>query len=413
MASTTPNATIDSKDVLSNVEYSFTPDKFIDGVTLSDLSLKEVILAESLLTPGLQTTLKFHAYVHANDGEKLRNYDQFKNATIEVKVSREILEAYKFPKEMRLRQRVYRISNRRMITTNIEEFTMSACDDTLLHDAKSLVSKSWQCTTPSAVVQEVLSRCAKVYQLDVEASNPGRDYIADNIHPFQVVAEQANAALADGNDPSFVHYMTYENGGTHHFRSLKSLVKQAPVVTFNYAEGAQYAVPTYIMKYDNPCDFDLLSDLLNGIDENGNEINSVAALNPYTGQYSLFGNQDLDCGIGGGNIIHTFTNNGAAEEHNMCNSGIEQFRLRRQARMNLLEQDKIAMKIVVPWNPVLNVGKVVDVNLYVKSATGDMSVLYGSGRYLISSLVHNVKNGGYSTTTMDLISETAAKSGAQ
>lgn len=368
------------------------------------------------MTPGLQTSLKFQSYVHAtnDNASDVKNFDQFKNAEINISINRPILKDFDYPDELRLRQRVYRLSSRKMNTTSIEEFTISACHDTLLNDAKSLVTKSWKCASPSTVVQDVLTQCAGVSssRLDVESTSVVRSYIADNIHPFQVVAEQANVALADGNDPSFIHYMTYENNGTHKFKSLKNLIKQAPVATFSFAEGGQYADPNFIMSYNFPCDFDLLSDLLNGIDENGREINSIAVVNPFSGQWSLFGSQVSDCGIGSGNIIHTFTNQQSGEEHNMCDSGVEKYRLRRQARMNLLEQDKIALRIIVPWNPVLNAGKTIDVKLFLKSGTKNTTPLYGSGKYLIASLVHNIKNGGYSTTTLDCISETSAKSGA-
>lgn len=415
MPTTQKTAVSDSHQVMADVQYGIEPQgRQITPATLLDLSVKEIILAESLLTPGLQTTVKFHSMVHQKYEETIKDFDGFKNAILNLKITRPVLKDFNFREDMLVRQRIYRVSNRKQTTQNIEELTVSACDDSLLNDARSLVSKSWKCTSPAQVVRDVLTQCAKIpsTKLDIETENSSRSYIADNIHPFQVVAEQANAALANGNDPSFIHYMTYDNFGTHHFRSLAYLIKQTPVATFNYAEGSNYAVPTYILKYEFPCDFDLLSDILNGIDVDGKEINTVAVLNPYSGQSSLFGGTVSDCGIGMGNIIHTVTNQGTAEEHNMCNSNIEKFRLRRQARMNLLEQDKIALRMTVPWNPDLHAGKTVDVNLYLKKEDGLDTVLYGSGRYLIASMVHNIKAGGYSTTTMDCISQTAAQTGA-
>ena len=67
-----------------------------------------------------------------------------------------------------------------------------------------------------------------------------RDYIAENIHPFQVIAQQANMALKGGN-PDYVHFMTYGwfGGGswpTHHFRSLSSLCQGNPVRTYSYGD---------------------------------------------------------------------------------------------------------------------------------------------------------------------------------
>ena len=241
-----------------------------------------------------------------------------------------------------------------------------------------------------------------------------RDYTAENIHPFQVVTQQANASLANGNDPSFVHYMTYENFGTHHFRSIASLAKEPPPIkkAFLYSEtGATsgYANPYSILTYSFPCDFDLLSDVLNGIDTDGSFINSLTTFNPLSATFSLFGNQALDCGIGGGVYNVTKTNYDTEQAQDMCRMEVEKYLLKRQARMSLLEQDKIALRFTVPWNPLLHAGKTVDVELKRKGTKNANDFLYGTGRYLIVNLVHNIKNGGYSTTTMECVAQTAGQ----
>jgi hypothetical protein len=90
---------------------------------------------------------------------------------------------------------------------------------------------------------------------------------------------------------------------------------------------------------------------------------------------------------------------------------VEKYLLKRQARMNLLEQDKIALKVTVPWNPELNVGKMIDVLFPRKTGKAGTSndVLYGTGRYLIVNLVHTIKSGGFSTTTMECVAQTAGQ----
>lgn len=114
-----------------------------------------------------------------------------------------------------------------------------------------MVSKSWACDTPSAVTSEVLQSCAGVSgnKLDVQSCEPSRPYVAENIHPFQVVAQQTNVAL-DGNDPSFLHYMTFgggnpTDGGIHHFRSLKNLTSKSP-------GNRKFVFSEFLNVYDNP-----------------------------------------------------------------------------------------------------------------------------------------------------------------
>lgn len=386
---------------------------------LDDFTVQEITLVESLLTPGIQTAIKCHSYRHVLPN---KNLDEFKNLTANIKIARPILKAYKFNEDtLEVNPRIYRLADRKMINPNNEEFVLYGCDDSLLNNARELVSQNWNSTPPSDVVRQVLSSSARVINMDIESSSPSRDYIAENIHPFDVVKQQAEVALANSNDPSFLHYMTYENGGTHHFRSLASLSKGIPVVELTHTDtaGAKsekndiyggYRNPRMIMTYSFPCDFDLLSDLLNGIDTDGRDLTSMILSNAFLGQFSLSGVQTIANGLGQGIFKLGQTNFNSADQQDASNSGIEQSLLKRQARMNLLEPDKVALRLTVPWNPVYHAGKVIRVNLYNKNDRNKAPIqLYGAGDYLISSMVHTVKRGGFSTTTMDCVSTTVGK----
>ena len=367
----------------------------------------EIILGESLLTPGLQTSIKYHAYIH---NLPPRNIDDFKNRSLRITIERKNLEKFKLNPIMNVDQIIYRCDNRKLIDNNIEEFTLHACDQTLLDDAATLVSKMWKCTTPSAVVREVLSTCAGAPNLDVESSSPARDYIAENIHPFQVVAQQANVALAGGDDPSFIHFMTYQNLGTHHFRSLYSMTRQSPVMEYFFAETGNrqgYAIPYIIMTYQFPCDFDLLSDTLNGTGVDGSSLSSYFSFNPLLKMFNVFGGNVYGCGIGRGVTKLALSNEGSAQQQNACPDYSKLYVQKRQARMGLLEQNKIALRLTVPWNPILNVGKTI--RIFLQNKEDPRILTYGSGDYLIHSLTHNIKYGGFATITMDCVSSTVGQ----
>ena len=191
----------------------------VDNAGGQGYTIKEILLNESILNPGLQTIVTLQSDIYMPG----KNLDSFKNSIMGLSLSSR-------NGSMTIDQKIYRLDNREFMPINVgptEEFSLHACDQSLLNDAKSLVSKSWKCETPDTIVKYVLQSCAGVRNIDVQSSQPSRDYIAENIHPFQVVVQQANVAL-DGDDPSFVHYMTYKNNGTHHFRSLKSLCKGSP-----------------------------------------------------------------------------------------------------------------------------------------------------------------------------------------
>lgn len=388
-----------------------------------DMTVREAVLSESLLTPGLQTSVLLDSFMHVStlsgsEATPPKDFDDFKSKIMKIRIARPLnSEYYGIQDTLNVSQRIYRLDRRKPINNNNEQFRVHACDDSLLNDARSLVSKSWKCTSPTQVVEDVLRQCAGVpgSRLQTESSGPPRDYIAENIHPFQVVTQQANAALADnGNDPSFVHYMTYENFGTHHFKSIYNLARQ-PVINettpFTFAEtgiSTGYGNPYSILSYSFPCDFDLLSDLLNGVDTDGRNINSLTTTNPIAGVHSLHGNQALGCGIGGGVYNISRTNYNTEQAQDQCRFDVEKYLLRRQARMSLLEQDKIALKMTVPWNPTLNAGKMIKVQFYRKGSI-KQEFLYGSGNYLIVNLVHTVKNGGFSTTTVECVAQTAGR----
>lgn len=395
---------------------------FIGGVQFAGVTMKEILLSENLLTPGLQTAVTLQSFVHTTNRPNV--YEDYKNKDVSIELFNTTPGTNQESRIGIIRQKIYRLDNRSLMPHNIspiEEFTLHACDPSLLEDAKSLVSKSWKCTQPSEIVQNVLSTCLNVQSLDIDdSSNPGRDYIAERIHPFQVVSQQANVAL-DRDDPSYLHYMTYNTvgqNGTHHFRSLKSLSEGSIYKTYYaYESGVRgyqhYNSPLqspdrqdFAIGFSFPCDFDLLSDALNGIDEGGMDINVLSVFDESIGAFGMLGDmaQNMDfCGKGG-NFKISKTNKSSAGQHNACETDVERYLLKRQARMGLLEKDKVALRIVGPLDINLHVGQIINFEWYNKY---NKQLLYGSGTYIVSGLNHNIQFGGFSTSTLDCVSVTA------
>lgn len=390
--------------------------RFTDQVAatdLADFSIVEVTLGESLLTPGLQTSVRVQSFAH---NQVVKNLDNFRKAGLQISLTRPILAIAGFEDTLDVDQVIYRIDKRKMINNVTEEFTIRACDPSLLNDAETLVSKSWKCESPSDIVRYVLGSCIGATSTDVEDSDPSRDYIAENIHPFQVIQQQANYALW-GDDPSFLHYMTYKNGGTHHFRSLASLCgdydeDNIPTFTYNESPNA-YANPNSALTYSFPCDFDVLADILNGIDENGNNMSSVALFDPNLKSFSLMGNTDIGCGNGAGVFRYAITNQNSAEFTDSCPDYAKEYLLKRQARMGLLEPNRINLRLVVPFNASLHVGTVIRFIVYNKGAEDVINedYNYGSGYYLILNMFHNYTLGGHATTVLDCVYQTVGVSG--
>jgi len=403
-------------DTLVDFEFAI----YNDGLQrelFADTTPVEITMVESLLTPGLQTSVKFHSFKKTDN---VKNLDKLKDIVADIKIRRPILSLINHSTEMNITQRIYRLEKRRMLDINNEEYILQLCDQTLLTDAENLVSWSWKCSTPTQITSEVLRRCAKAKLGIMEGSYPARDYFADNIHPFQVVTQQEDVALAPGDDPSFVHFMTYEGmragsgdpRGLHHFRSLKRMAQQEPSYVFAVAEigydGKYSSMGVFnnkktftIMEHSFPADFDLLSDILNGVGGGGK---SLLIFRPADKVISLLGNKGGPCGVGAQDLSEAFSNaNNPSLEG--CPTDVEKHLLKRQARMNLLSENDVALRITVPWMTNLHVGQTIEIK--IPHPSGEEN--YGSGKYLIASLVHNIRTGGYSTITMDCVSESVSR----
>ena len=108
------------------------------------------------------------------------------------------------------------------------------------------------------------------------------------------------------------------------------------------------------------------------------------------------------------NKLLAMTNLGTAQQQGAggggCETKVEKYLHARQARMALLDKEKIALRITVPWSPWLHVGNKIEfiwTNRYDQSQK-----LYGSGEYIIAHMTHNIQFGGYAVTNLDCIANT-------
>lgn len=374
----------------------------IGGIVYPDITTKEIVIGESLLNPGLMLSMTFQSKVY---GEFNKVYMNVKNQPVTLSLSNRLGDNLSISN-----MRAYRLDNRSMMPLNMgqtEEFTVHAVHETLLEDARHTMSKTWKCTTPDRIVSEALE-CVTAGSRQIDGSSPARDYMAENLHPYQVIQQQCNAAL-DGNDPSFIHWMTYEAGGTHYFRSLKRLISQGNAATFSFRPSNASmnfhdpANSNQVIVFEFPCMFDYLSDLLNGVEVNGSNINSLIAVNAAT----VTGGSQFLSGVGamlnkgcfvGGNVKQSLTNKGSGQDYG-CQTDVESHLLLRQARMALLDRDKIALRLTVPWAPNIHAGNKIFFAWYDK----DNSLMPDSDAFIVASLTHKIQYGGFPTTSLDCI----------
>lgn len=369
---------------------------------LNEASLVEIYLGESILNPVLTTTISVQ-----DTASVYKNLDAYKGAYVDLSMyNPNIGEDY----TLDVKQVIYRIENRMPMNYNSESFNLQACDETLLNNARVRISYFWQCSNPGSIVDQVLNCAGAKNIIMPKPPSNIRNYQAANIHPFQIIAEQADFSINSNNDPSYLHFMTYRKFGSHHFESFQDMTKKAPVWYYYYNEKGQdtqqIGDPHSIMQYSFPCEFDLLSDIMNGLDFNPEYKTSMISVNPQSGEMYLVGGQvgDYGCGGIGGVISASAFSNMNSSQDDGCETAIEQYLHLRPPRMALLQSDKISLKMIVPFNPIIHAGDMIDVKFYAKR--DDIEYDYGSGKYLIVSLTHNIKPGAtmYATTTLECVS---------
>ena len=386
----------------------------LSGAVPPDTAVKEVIIGESLLNPSAHVAVTLQSVIYT-DYEK--DWNLFRCSPMSLYISDDNTEN---PRTMQVNQQAYRCDNRHFSSLNtaqVEELTLHACDQTILKDAETVVNKSWKCSTPTEVVKYALQQIGASGSI-VESAGPARPYVAEYIHPLQVIQQQANVALADGSDPSFLHYMTINDGdgrNIHHFTPLTRLAQGTPydiyasdtAITggkgFNQSIYRNYNIA---INFSFPCDFDVLTDILNGVNCDGINLNQTRTFNFVNGVADAVG--ALNSALGMANKLFAVTNLGTAQQQGAggggCETAVEKYLHKRQARMALLDKDKIALRITVPWSPWLHVGNKIHFHWFNRYNQSDE--LYGSGQYIIAHLTHNIQFGGYAVTNLDCIANT-------
>lgn len=407
----------------------------VDGLSAdltNQLTISEVSLTESLSLPGLVSTIIVQSATNtdrqnqvttAESQTPIKNLDEYYGKKAGIVADRPIIrDLYgdTLKSTFTTSQTIYRLSNRVKVNYNIEQFQLDLCDTSLLYDAKQYISKSWKNVTPDEIVRDVLAPFPNM-NLEIEKVKPKQDYISNFLHPFQIVNQMADLSLSDVNtlDPSLVHFMTYqtikgEDHPTHNYRSLTAMAKQEPVFNFAYSakdtQDLNYSLPSDIMTYSFPLDFDLLSDLLNGVDETGKSFVQMNVLNTLSNKISTFGPlfgpvASLFSVLGESPWLEA-TNLGTEDIQNSAPMASEQIKILRRARMGLIEQSNLALRFTIPFAPFLNAGRTVTVHF---SNTQNGTPLYGTGKYLIVNMTHNIKLGGMGTTTLECVSDSVSR----
>lgn len=423
------------KDLLLSVENQ--------RLMASEITPTNVYIHESILSPTVQISITFLDTIHV-----IKNFIQYKikggempNMSMTVINPRFNIEGgnhvHSVTRDAELpinNFKVYRMDSRRPLNYHMEQYTLHLCSPSIIKNQIYRMSHFYKMKELSKVVEDAMDSAGiKKNVRFIEKTDLKRDYISNNQHPFQVISEIADMSMKDQH-AQFLHYMTTEEvQGKHYFVSLKHLIKRADGKNFKgdfqYSYNEKGANETFyiddIMTYEFPCDFDTLLDLSGGIIHNKadhkNHKPSMVSINPFDGGVFM-----VDGKIHGDNKLRGFggaLNAGAWSNKNNFESvktsgtfigatttgdasrpsGVEKYLHKRTENITFLHREKIDLKIVVPFNPTLHAGNLIDVSFFSKREKGTKNKNYGSGIYLIVHLTHDVKVGNYGTSIFECI----------
>ena len=352
--------------------------------------------------------------------------------------------------------RIFKVSNRSINVSNgFEVYTLNFCSEEFLFSEQYRISKGYVNTSISDIVADILINYVKVgtsgkKNVYIQPTKNVYDFVLPNKKIFETInwlsiyAQPANNIGAD--------MLFFENNYGYFFNSLQSLYQQSAYQTYFYnPKNISVEIADQIV---NVTDFEVLNffDTLNAI-TNGTFANKTitfdvltrtkrtnnmfsyddyfsnsASLNPYPitnnyqnrrgdSMYQVMDGIDLEMGalrMASGNKaekLNSYVMASKGGANNVANDiFIEYYLKNRVAQYGLINYTRI--KIVVPGDPSVTVGKTVNFNtLAVTPATysdnkREFDPFY-SGKYLVTACRHVVKKDTY-ITVLELSKESVS-----
>jgi hypothetical protein len=369
---------------------------------------------------------------------------------IQIKLKKTVKDQFSFSRNFR----VYKITNR--VTTesnNAELYTLNFCSEELLVSEQYRISKAFKGKKISEIITSILKDYLKVgtgntKKISISATQGTYDFVLPNKKIFDTISWLSTYALPLPGVGVGADMLFFENADGYWFKSLQELYKQTVYRTFKY--DPKNISDDLNQKVSNVYNFEVL-DLFNtlGAISNGTFSNRVISIDPllrtsketdfnydtYFGKSKNLNKASLtnnyknrinktmydappkDLQAGTLRMVTTNSNQKkqpfiAGKPNSVGNDiFVETFMPNRVAQIALANYMRI--KITVPGDPNLAVGKLIDFEIYaatpsdyttVKNKSNRIPDSLYSGKYVISALRHILRNNSY-ITVMELCKE--------
>ena len=335
--------------------------------------------------------------------------------------------------------RVYKVEDRKPSgNMNTESYKMYFCSEELMLSEQTKISKSVVGTKISDIIKGILSNSNSGLFVDsekiatIEETTGVYDFIIPRLKPFEAISWLSNYARpASANQKDQVADMLFfQNRDGFNFRSLQSMYKQPIYGTYKYQlknlgdkEQSFKEKMNTILDYEFVKTFDMLNDINQGTFANKlisiDTVSRVAKTTTYN--YGSNKSEHMNPGLVSNELRNRlgFTQSTSPDASFKVMTGnsvqvdapyikqipgsfakniaVETYVPNRTAQISLANYT--VMKMTIPGDPGISVGRTIDVNLLTLKPTKSSKGLneFYSGTYLVTAVRHIIQPTVYQT----------------
>lgn len=334
--------------------------------------------------------------------------------------------------------RVYKIGDRvPSDNPNTNFYTLYFCSEELLLSEQNKITKSYTGTKISDLVKNILNilqvSSNKIY--NIEETTGIYDFSIPRLKPLEAISWLSTYARPQKGGATGADMLFFETKDGYNFRSIKSMISAEPMATYKYQlknlESADMAEKIFtVLQYE----FVKTQDMLENINS-GMIANKLISIDPFKKSFitTNFNIKQSETNIGSlknrlgktqlqsyDSVVKVAISNSGQKEipYVKENEGsvaqdifIETYVPNRTSQINLANY--IMVKMTVPGNPILTVGRTLNFNLLTQRNSSnntqkDLDVFY-SGKYLITAARHVISAEGKYITVLEIVKEKTEK----
>lgn len=337
--------------------------------------------------------------------------------------------------------RAYSIGKRKPTgTLTSESVCIYFCSEELLLSEQIKVSKSYPGTSILDIIKDILFNDLKVPQerfVKYEETYGTYDFLVPITKPFEAISWLSTYARPVSSGTVGADMLFFENAEGFNFRSINTMMKQKPIRTYKYQqnnlqqETLQKKLES-VLQYEVTKTYDHVQDT-----RMGTFANRTITIDPLTRSYKvtdfnyekdILGKSSLKS-LNGNSVLVDSKNRLGIKPNESYESSIkvlfanplanqssyikntegsvakdifaDTFVPYRTAQIALANYN--TAKIVVPGDPYVTVGSVIEFNVYTLLASQNRELdKFASGRYLVSAVRHILQSEGAFQTVIEI-----------